>query len=74
MSALGGRLLGLALRRGLFGGSRAWTVVATLGLAMKLLRRISRSEPEVAFREELRPGQALLISHDRAPKVVRRRR
>ncbi|HEX2701755.1 MAG TPA: hypothetical protein VHM89_16250 [Acidimicrobiales bacterium] len=67
-------LLARALRRGLFGGSRFWTVVGTLGVAMKLLRKITRDEPEVAFCEELRPGQTLLISNDRQATVVQRRR
>jgi hypothetical protein len=49
-------------------------VVGTMGLAMKVLRRFTRDEPEVAFCEELRPGQSLLISHDPTPRAVRRRR
>ena len=67
-------LLGRAIRKGLLGGSRFWTVVGTLGLAMKVLRRLTRDQPEVAFCEELRPGQTLLISHDRSAKVAQRRR
>lgn len=63
-----------ALRRGFLGGSRFWTVLGTIGLAMRVLRRITRDEPEVAFSEELRPGQTLLISHDRRAKVLQRRR
>lgn len=67
-------LLGRAIRKGFLGGSRFWTVVGTLGLAMKVLRKLTRDEPEVAFCEELRPGQMLLISHDRGAKVVQPRR
>lgn len=67
-------LLARALRKGLFGGSRLWTVIGTIGLAMKVLRKITKDEPEVAFSEELRPGQTLLISHDRDATVVQRRR
>lgn len=67
-------LLGRAIRKGFLGGSRFWTVVGTLGLAMKVLRRLTRDSPEVAFCEELRPGQTLLISHDRSAKVAQRRR
>jgi hypothetical protein len=63
-----------ALRRGFLGGSRFWTVLGTIGLAMRVLRKITRDEPEVAFSEELRPGQTLLISHDRQAKVLQRRR
>lgn len=67
-------LLGRAIRRGFLEGNRFWTVVGTLGIAMKVLRKLTRDEPEVAFCEELRPGQALLISHDRDAEVVQRRR
>ena len=68
------RILSRALREGLLGGSRFWTVVGTLGLAMKVLRALARDKPEVAFCEELKPGQSLLISHERRAKVVPRRR
>ncbi len=74
MRAVKRLLLGRALQKGLLGGSRFWTIVGTIGLAMKVLRKITRDEPEVAFSEELRPGQTLLISHDRQAKVVKRRR
>lgn len=67
-------LFAQAVRKGFLGTSRFWTVVGTLGVAMKVLRRITSDEPEVAFCEELRPGQSLLISHDRGAKVVQRRR
>lgn len=71
---MGRLLLARAFRKGLLEGSRFWTVVGTLGLAMKVLRKITKDEPEVVFCEELRPGQTLLISHDRSPTVVQRRR
>ncbi|HET7487359.1 MAG TPA: hypothetical protein VFJ85_05475 [Acidimicrobiales bacterium] len=63
-----------ALRRGFIGGSRIWTLVGTLGIAMSVLRRITKQKPEVAFSAKLEPGQSLLISHDREAKVVRPRR
>lgn len=71
---MGRLLLARAIRRGFFGGSRLWTLVGTLGLAMKVLHKLTRDEPEVAFCEELRPGQTLLISHDRGARVMQRRR
>ena len=63
-----------AMLRGVLGGNPAWTVVATLCIAMRVLRRVTRDEPEVVYCEELSPGQSLLISHDRGARVVRRRR
>lgn len=69
-----GRLIRHALREGPLGGSRFWTVVAALGLGMRVLRRLTRSTPQVAFCEPLGPGQALLITHEREPAGSRRRR
>lgn len=63
-----------AVTDGFFGGSRFWTVIGTLGLAMKVLRKVTRDEPEVVYCERLSPGETLLISHDRRAKVVQRRR
>lgn len=67
-------LLRRSYLRGFIGGSRFWTVLGTFGLAVRLLRKLTRDEPEVVYREPLGPGQSLLISHDRGAKVVRRRR
>lgn len=67
-------LLRRSYLRGFVGGSRFWTVVGTFGLAVRLLRKLTRDEPEVVYSEALGPGQSLLISHDRGAKVVRRRR
>ncbi len=69
-----GFVLRTALRRGVMGGSSFWTVVATLAVARRLLRKLTRSEPEVVYREALRPGESLVISHDRRARVVRGRR
>lgn len=63
-----------AVTDGFLGGSRFWTVVGTLGLAMKVLKRVTRDEPEVVYSERLSPGEAILISHDRQARVVQRRR
>ena len=71
---LGRFLLRRSFLKGFVGGSRFWTVLGSAGLALRVLRKITRDEPEVVYREALRPGQSLLISHDRTAKVVRRRR
>lgn len=60
-----------ALLRGPFGGSRQWTVVWALLLAVRLVRRLTRDKPEVVLSETLRPGEALLLSSvDREPRVL----
>ena len=74
MSTVKRFLMARAMRRGLLGGSRFWTVVGTLGIAMRVLRKLVKDEPEVVYSEELASGQTIVISHDRGAKVVRRRR
>jgi hypothetical protein len=65
------RVRRLALVRGPFGGSRQWTLVWTLLLCVRLLRRFTRGKEEVVFSHSLRPGEALLISGDgHEPRVV----
>ncbi len=52
-----------ALRRGFFGGSRVWMVVfAAMGTA-RLFKRLAGSEPDTVYCEELKPGEALLLTH-----------
>lgn len=63
-----------AMQKGLLGGSRFWTVLGTLGLAMKVLKKLAKDEPDVAYRSELKPGQTLVISSERSVKAVKRRR
>ncbi len=58
------KLTTTGVRKGLLGGSRAWTVVAVVAVGVRLLGRLARSEPEVVYCEELEPGQSLLIRHD----------
>jgi len=45
-----------ALLRGPFGGSRQWTVLWALLLAVRLVRRLTRDKPEVVLSETLRRG------------------
>ncbi|MEA3076610.1 MAG: hypothetical protein QOF60_1518 [Actinomycetota bacterium] len=54
-----------ALRRGLLGGSRPWmTVFAVIGLT-RVFKKLSGSEPKTVYREELQPGETILITHER---------
>ena len=57
--------------RGFLGGSRAWTVVAVVTLGFRLLQKLSGSGPESVLEEKLRPGDCLVIAHDRDARVVR---
>jgi hypothetical protein len=51
------------MRKGLLGTSRSWLYVFFGTLAVRRIRRMIGSEPEVVFRGELRPGQAFSIDH-----------
>lgn len=60
----------LGISRGLMGGSRAWTIVAVFTIAVRLLKRVFGGTPETVYSETLRPGDTLVISHDREARVV----
>ena len=59
---LGSGLLGNAIRRGLWGGSRAWQVVLAVVVLARLVRAVSRPRP-VALTERLDVGEALEVRH-----------
>ena len=68
-----GWLSARALRKGLLGGSRPWLALWAVILGLKILRRLTRDEPDVVYSEELKPGETLIISSkDRAPKIIGR--
>lgn len=53
------------VRRGLLGGSRTWLVVGGAAFAVRLLRKLAGSEEQVVYREELRPGEAVVVANGR---------
>ena len=59
------RLSRISVRRGVFGGSNAWAIVALATGLIKLARRMN--QPKLVWRGELQPGQTLVIgSSDRS--------
>ena len=57
--------------KGVFGGSRGWTVVWAVILGGRLVRRLTTAKPEVVYTSPLKPGEALVIrSGDRPVPVV----
>ncbi|TMK57599.1 MAG: hypothetical protein E6G60_16595 [Actinobacteria bacterium] len=62
------RVTRVALRKGVFEGSRGWLVLGLTGLALRLAGRLVRSSPEVVFETKLKPGQAIEIRARKAPK------
>ncbi len=60
--------------KGVLGGSRPWLVAWGIAAGIRVLRRLTRSEPEVVLVEQLAPGEALLITHDTVNRAQERRR
>jgi hypothetical protein len=61
-------LLRNGVRKGLMGNSRTWTVVAVFAGALRLKQWLNRRESTVVYREELQPGETLVIAHEREPQ------
>ncbi len=51
-------------RRGVVGGSPAWTAFGGLALLGYLTGRALRREADVVFSEELFPGESIRITHE----------
>ena len=57
--------------KGPFGGSRGWTALWALLVCARLVRRFTKSKPEILLTEEIGPGETLVISGiDREPRVL----
>ena len=67
----GGFLYRQAQVRGLLGGSRPWRYVWILLMARRVLRRVTTDKPEVVYRQELRPGEAIIVSaRETEPRII----
>lgn len=53
------------VRKGLLGGSRPWLVLGGAAMVLRVVRKLGGSEPEVVFCDELKPGEAVVVAHDR---------
>jgi hypothetical protein len=51
------------LRRGVAGGERVWLVLGAAALLARLALRVLHQKPEVVFKEKLRPGEQVVITH-----------
>ncbi|HYD10700.1 MAG TPA: hypothetical protein VEA78_11405 [Acidimicrobiales bacterium] len=54
-----------ALLKGPFGGSRGWTYVWAVLFGARLLKRLTAGKEELLLREEIQPGETLIISGGR---------
>jgi hypothetical protein len=52
-----------AWRKGLVGGNQAWTAVFLVIGGFRVVRWLSRDGDGVVYREQLRPGESVVISH-----------
>jgi hypothetical protein len=57
----------LGWRRGVVGGSPAWTAVGGLALLGYLAGRAWKHEEDVVFSEKLMPGATIRITHEAVP-------
>ena len=61
------RLLRAAMRRGfqrgMGEGSGPWLAIGVAAVGVRVLRRLVRPSSGTVFREELRPGETLVITH-----------
>ena len=60
---LGGIIWRASVRNGLWGGRKHWTTLFAVLATVKLVRRLAGSTKEVVFTEELKPGEAFIITH-----------
>lgn len=60
-------LLRQGWRRGVVGGSPAWTVIGGAAVVGYLGRRALRRDPDVVFSEKLLPGESIRITNEARP-------
>ena len=57
-------LMRTGMRKGVMGGSRVWLVLGGVGLLVRVMKKLSGSEPEVVYSEELPVGTAIVIANE----------
>jgi hypothetical protein len=65
------------IRKGVYGSSRFWFWVAVSAWGLRKFRNVTGAVPSTVYREELRPGEVIHVSHRTetyAGKWVRSRR
>ncbi len=55
-------LVRIGFARGI-GGSRGWLALGVVAGGLRMLRKMATREPDVVYREELYPGQSVVIQH-----------
>jgi len=52
------------------GTSRGWLTVWVTIAGLRMLRKVVERKEKVVYREELKPGQTLVIAHGREPGAI----
>jgi hypothetical protein len=60
----------IGVSRGVMGDSRLWLWIAVASTSLRVARRILGRRERVVFSGELRPGQTLVIAHEREAEVL----
>ena len=47
--------------KGVIGGSRGWTILWSILIGGRVLRRLTTDEEKVVYRRKLRPGESLVV-------------
>ena len=51
-------------REGVVNGSRPWLITGAIALAFRIVQRaVTKGEPQLVYREQLKPGETLVIAH-----------
>jgi hypothetical protein len=58
-----GRLQRRGTRKGIYGRSRFWFWVAVTAWGLRKFRNVTGAVPSLVFRDELRPGESIHVSH-----------
>lgn len=74
MGALLAHLRRAGIERGLLEGRRSWMILGLAAWTVRFLQRAARSEQVVVFREELAPGESLIIRREAVSPKGRRRK
>ncbi len=59
--------------RGLFGGSKGWTLVWAVIFGARMFKKAITREPQVVYSEVLGPGETVIVRHEVQPTTLAKR-
>lgn len=60
------KLQRLGMRRGIVGGNSTWMALGVSAWGFRKVQKMAQRETEVLIREELKPGERIIIANGRA--------